>query len=69
MASQSFNLIEQENKELVAFGTSQSRMPTPKSRPNSRMEEMLSHLVKSQDATAKSVEAKMSALAQLHTSL
>ena len=42
-------------------------MPTPLSRPNSRMEEMLSRLVKvqeeaikSQDATAKSLEAKLS---------
>src|SRR6218665_1563545 len=63
MASQSFNLIE-----LVAFGTRQSRGPTPQSRPNSRMEEMMSQLIKSQDATAKSLEAKMSALAQSHTS-
>ena len=69
MASQSFNLIgQEEEQELVAFGTRQSRGPTPQSRPNSRMEEMMSQLIKSQDATAKSLEAKMSALAQSHTS-
>src|SRR6218665_4171818 len=69
MVSQSFNLIgQEEEKELVAFGTRQSRGPTPQSRPNSRMEEMMSQLIKSQDATAKSLEAKMSALAQSHTS-
>src|SRR6218665_3634535 len=56
MASQSFNLIGQdEEQELVAFETRQSRGPTPLSRPNSRMEEMLSQLIKSQDATAKSL--------------
>ena len=54
MASQSFNLIDQEEEELVAFGTRQSRVRTPQSRPNSRMEEMMSQLIKSQDATAKS---------------
>src|SRR6218665_50493 len=79
MASQSSNLIrQQEEQELVAFGTRQSRGPTPKSRPNSRMEELLSHLVKiqeeivkSQDAIAKSqaevnkpLEAKVSELAK-----
>src|SRR6218665_93307 len=53
MASQSFNLIDQEEEELVAFGTRQSRVPTPKSRPNCRMEEMLSQLIKSQEATVK----------------
>src|SRR6218665_893288 len=68
MASQSFNLIDQEEEELVAFGTRQIRVPTPQSRPNSRMEEMMSQLIKSQDAIAKSLEAKMSALAQFHTS-
>src|SRR6218665_1692536 len=56
MASQSFNLIgQEEEQELVAFGTRQSRVPTPQSRPNSRME-MLSQLIRSQDATAKSLE-------------
>jgi len=60
MASQSSNLIgQEEEQELVAFGTRQSRMATPQSRPNSRME-MLTRLIKSQDATAKSLEAKMS---------
>src|SRR6218665_1328001 len=60
MASQSFNLIgQEEEQELVAFGTRQSRGPTPQSRPNSRMEEMLSQLIKSQDATAKSLEDRM----------
>src|SRR6218665_3216383 len=55
MASQSFNLIgQEEEQELVAFGTRQSRGPTPQSRPNSRMEEMLSQLIKSQDAIAQS---------------
>src|SRR6218665_2551309 len=70
MASQSFNLIgQEEEQELVAFGTRQSRGPTPQSRPNSRMEEMLSQLIKSQDAIAqsqaeanKSLETKMSNL-------
>ena len=67
MASQSFNLIDQEEEELVAFGTRQSRGPTPQSRFNSRLGEMLSQLVKvqeeaikSQDSTAKSLEAKLS---------
>src|SRR6218665_2979645 len=61
MASQSSNLIgQEEEQELVAFGTRQSRGPTLLSRPDSRMEEMLSQLIKSQDATAKSLEAKMS---------
>src|SRR6218665_2427989 len=55
MASQSFNLIDQEEEELVAFGTRQSRVPTPQSRHNSRMEEMLSQLIKAQGATAKSL--------------
>jgi len=60
MASQSFNLIgQEEEQELVAFGTRQSRGPTPQSRPNSRMEEMLSQLIKSHDATAKSLENRM----------
>src|SRR6218665_2489130 len=60
MASQSFNLIgQEEEQELVAFETRQSRGPTPQSRPNSRMEEMLSQLIKSQDATTKSLENRM----------
>src|SRR6218665_1739609 len=67
MASQSFNLIgHEEEQEPVAFGTRQSRVPTPLSRPNSRMEEILSQLVKvqedaikSQDATAKSLENRI----------
>src|SRR6218665_3298130 len=60
MASQSFKLIGQEEEhELVAFGTRQSRGPTPQSRPNSRMEEMLSQLIISQDATAKSLEKRI----------
>src|SRR6218665_975141 len=61
MASQSYNLIgQEEEQELVAFGTRQSRVATPQSRPNSRMKEMLFQLIKSQDATAKSLEAKIS---------
>src|SRR6218665_991453 len=81
MASQSFNLIgQEEEQELVAFGTRQSRGPTPQSRPNSIMEELLSHFVKIQEETvksqdaksqteaSKSLEAKVSALAQIHTS-
>src|SRR6218665_1212163 len=79
MASQSFNVIDQEEEELVDFGIRQSRVATRQSRPNSRTEEMLSQLIKSQDATAKSVvenaralEAKVSELAksqsELHTS-
>src|SRR6218665_1020986 len=60
MASQSFNLIgQEEEQELVAFEIRQSRGPTPQSRPNSRMEEMLSQLIRSQDATAKSFENRM----------
>jgi len=70
MASQSFNLIgQEEEQELVAFDTRQSRGPTPQSRPNSRMEEMLSQLIKSYDEIAKSqaeankaLETKMSDL-------
>src|SRR6218665_2736212 len=69
MASQSFNLIgQEEEQELVAFGTRQSRGLTPLSRPHSRMEEMMSQLIKSQAEANKSLEAKMSALAQLCTS-
>src|SRR6218665_966665 len=60
MASQSFNLIgQEEEQELVAFETRQSRGPTPQSRPNSRMEEMLSQLIKSQEAMAKSLENRL----------
>src|SRR6218665_1005800 len=60
MASQSFNLIvQEEEQELVAFETRQSRGPTPQSRPNSRMEEMLPQLIISQDATAKSLEKRI----------
>src|SRR6218665_2952612 len=52
MASQYFNLIGQEEEHvLVAFKTRQSRGPTPLSRPNSRIEEMLSQLIKSQAST------------------
>src|SRR6218665_290327 len=59
MASQSFNLIgQEEEQELVVFGTRQSR-PLPLSRPNSRMEEMLSQLIRSQDAMAKSLEKRI----------
>src|SRR6218665_3095432 len=58
MDSQSFNLIgQEEEQELVAFDTRQSRGPTPLSRPNSRMEEMLSELIKSQDAIIRSQDA------------
>src|SRR6218665_1698533 len=61
MASQSFNLIgQEEEQELVAFETRQSRGPTPQSRPNSRMEEMLSQLIRSQAEANKSLEAKLS---------
>ena len=61
MASQSSNLIGQEEEhELVAFGTRQSKGPTPQSRPNSRMEEMLSQLTKSQAEANKTLEAKVS---------
>src|SRR6218665_3771982 len=77
MASQSFNLIgQEEEQEMVAFGTRQSRVSTPQSRSNSRMEEMLSQLVKvqeeeikSQDATAKSLEAKVSELVKSQSEL
>src|SRR6218665_1988033 len=55
MASQSFNLIgQEEEQELVALDIRQS---TPQSYPNSRMEEMLSQLLKSQDAIVKSQDA------------
>src|SRR6218665_1289788 len=77
MASQSFNLIDQEEEELVAFGTRQSRVPTPQSRPNSRME--MSQLIKSQEATAKTenrivenvraLETKVSELVQSQSEL
>src|SRR6218665_1295196 len=90
MASQSSNLIGQEEEELVAFGIRQSRVFTPQTRPNSRMEEMLSQLdkvqeeaIKSQDAMAKSIventrsqevsaralEAKVAELAKSHLEL
>src|SRR6218665_526105 len=60
MASQSFNLIGQdEEQELVAIGTRQSRGPTPQSGHNSRIKEMLSQLIISQDATAKSLEKRI----------
>ena len=69
MASHSFNVIGQdEEQELVAFDTRSSRGPTPLSRPNSRMEEMLSQLIKSQADANKSLEAKVSDLVQSHTS-
>ena len=55
MASQSFNLIgQEEEQELLAFGTRQNRVPTPQSRPNSRMEEMLFRLVNIQEEAIKS---------------
>src|SRR6218665_1760749 len=67
MASQSFNLIgQEEEEELVAFGTRQSRGSTPQFRPNYRMKEMLSQLIKSQDAIAKlqtSTDDKLSQIA------
>src|SRR6218665_389295 len=62
MVSQSFNLIDQEEEELVAFGTRQSRVFTPQSRPNSRMEEMLSQLVKVQEEAVKSQDAMVKSL-------
>src|SRR6218665_3032159 len=63
MASQSFNLIgQEEEQELVAFDTRQSRGPTPQSRPNSRIEEMLSQLIKSYDKIAKSQDAMAKSL-------
>src|SRR6218665_245056 len=77
MASQSFNLIgQEEEQELVAFGTRQSRVPTTQCRPNSRMEEMLSRLVniqeeaiKSQAEANKSLEAKVSGLSKSQSEL
>src|SRR6218665_3842624 len=70
MATQSFNLIgQEEEQELVPFGTRQSRGPTPQSLPNFRMEEMMSQLIKSQDATAKSLEAKVSELVKSQSEL
>src|SRR6218665_2952822 len=70
MASQPFNLIDPEDEqELVTFGTRQSRGSTPLSRPNSRMEEMLSQLITSQAEANKSLEAKVSELAKLQSEL
>src|SRR6218665_3682133 len=63
MASPSFNLIGQEEEpDLVAFETRQSRGPTPQSRPTSRMEEMLSQLIliRQQAEANKSLDAKLS---------
>src|SRR6218665_986044 len=63
MASQSVNLIgQEEEQELVAFDTRQSRGPTHLSRPNSRMEEMLSQFIKSQDAILRSQDATAKSL-------
>ena len=53
---------QEDEQELVAFDTRQSRGPTPQSRPNSRMEEMLSQLIKSQDAIARSQDATAKSL-------
>src|SRR6218665_111078 len=70
MASQSFNLLgQEEEQELVAFETRQSRVPTPQSRPNSRMPELLSHLVKIQEDTVKSQDAIAKAQAEAKKSL
>src|SRR6218665_181750 len=70
MASQSFSLIGQEEEQgLVAFGSRQSRGPTPPSRPNSRMEELLSHLVKIQEETVKSQDAIAKSQAEANKSL
>src|SRR6218665_660987 len=61
MASPSFNLIgQEEERDLVAFETRQSRGPTPQSRPTSRMEEMLSQLIRQQAEANKSLDAKLS---------
>jgi len=69
MASQSFNLIgQEEEEELVALGTRQSRVSTPQSRPNSRMEEMLFQLVKVLEEAIKSQDATAKSLAQFYTS-
>src|SRR6218665_2026824 len=70
MASQSFNLISQEEEqELAAFETRQSRGLTPQSCPNSRMEELLSHLVKLQKETVKSQDAIAKLQAEANKSL
>src|SRR6218665_359911 len=48
MTSQSFNLIgQEEEQELLAFETRQSRGPTPQSRPSSRMGELFSQMFRS----------------------
>ena len=62
MASQSFNLIDQEEEELVAFGTRRSRVSTHQSRPNSRMKEMLSQLDKVQEEAVKSQNVMVKSL-------
>src|SRR6218665_1422402 len=60
MASQSFNLIGQEEEQkLVAFETRQRRGPTAQSRPSSRMEELFSQLFRSQDENTRSLESKL----------
>src|SRR6218665_3899496 len=70
MASQSFNVIGQdEEQELVAFDTRSSRGPTPLSRPNSRMEEMFSQLLKSQDEIVKFQDAIIKSQADANKSL
>jgi len=59
MVSQSFSLIYREDEELIAFQTRQGRAPTLHSRPSSRMEEMLSRLLKSQKAATRSLESRL----------
>src|SRR6218665_1219216 len=51
------------------FGTRQGRGPTPQSRPNSRMEKLLSHLVKIQEETVKSQDAIAKSQAEANKSL
>src|SRR6218665_4024017 len=70
MASQSISLIgQEEEQELLAFETRQCRGPTPQSRPNSRLEELLSPLVKIQEETVKSQDAIAKSQAEANKSL
>jgi len=60
MASQSFNLIgQEEEQELLAFDTRQSRGPAPQSRPNSRMEELFSQMFRSQEENTRSLKSEL----------
>jgi len=65
MALQSSSLLDRELEEeaLIAFQVRPSRGHTPQSRPSSRIEDMFSQLLKSQEAATRSLENKMSDMA------